>query len=97
MKIFRFIKKAFFTGLTILSSFTNPIPLSTALLNTTRLNAIPLSCISMSDQEFKAKPEIVNVSSNNPIFYPFSVKTSKGSVIVTTLMIHMQESVFLML
>ena len=64
MKIFRFVKKVFFTGLTILSSFTN---------------AIPLSCISMSNQECKARPEIVNVNvnSNIPIFYPFTVKTSK--------------------
>ena len=30
----------------------------------------------MSNQECKARPEIVNVS-NNPIFYPFGVKTSK--------------------
>ena len=64
MKIFRFVKKVFFTGLTILSSFTN---------------AIPLSCISMSNQECKARPEIVNVNSNNPMFYPFSVKKSKCS------------------
>ena len=68
MKIFRFVKKVFCA-----------IPLSAALLNTTRLNAIPLSCISMSNQEHKARPEIVNVNSNNPIFYPFSVKTSKCS------------------
>ena len=33
----------------------------------------------MSYQECKARPEIVNVNSNNPIFYPFSVKTSKCS------------------
>ena len=64
MKIFRFVKKVLFTGLTILSSFTN---------------AIPLSCISMSNQECKARPEIVNVNSNNPIFYPFSVKKIKCS------------------
>ena len=30
----------------------------------------------MSNQECEVRPEIVNVS-NNPIFYPFSVKTSK--------------------
>ena len=59
----------FFTGLTILSNFTNAIP----------LNASTLSCISMSKQECKARPEIVNANSNNPIFYPFSVKTSKCS------------------
>ena len=69
----------FFTGLTILLNFKNSIPLSTALLNATTLNAIPLSCISMSNQECKARLEIVNINSNNPIFYPFSVKTTKCS------------------
>ena len=38
MKIFGFVKKVFFTGLTILSSFINTIPLSTVPLNTTRFN-----------------------------------------------------------
>ena len=33
----------------------------------------------MSNQECKARPEIVNVTSNNPTFYPFSIKTSKRS------------------
>ena len=33
----------------------------------------------MSNQECKARPEIINVNSNNPIFYPFSIKTSKCS------------------
>ena len=59
----------FFIGLIILSNFTN----------TNSLNAIPLSCISMNNQPCKARPEIVNVNSNNPIFYPFSIKTSKCS------------------
>ena len=63
------LKKFFFTGLTILSSFTNAFPLS----------ANKLSCISMSNQPCKARPEVVNVNSNNPIFYPFSVKLSKCS------------------
>ena len=64
MKIIKFVKKVFFIGLTILSDFTN---------------AIPLSCISMNNQTCKARPEIVNVNSNNPRFYPFSIKTSKCS------------------
>ena len=64
MKVFGFVKKVFFVGLTILSSFTN---------------ASSLSCISMNNQECKARPEIINVNSNNPIFYPFSIKTSKCS------------------
>ena len=51
-----------FVGLTILSDFTK---------------AIPLSCISMKNQECKTRPQVVNVNSNNPIFYPFSIKTSK--------------------
>ena len=33
----------------------------------------------MSNQPCAARPEIINVSTNNPIFYPFSVKTSKCS------------------
>ena len=33
-----------------------------------------LECISMKNQECKVIPEIVNVNSNNPIFYPFSIK-----------------------
>ena len=33
----------------------------------------------MSNQPCKARPEIINVNSNNPIFYPFSIKTSKCS------------------
>ena len=62
MKIFRFVQKVFVIGLTILSSFTN---------------ASLLSCISMINQECKTRPQIVNVNSNNPIFYPFSIKISK--------------------
>ena len=64
MKIFRFLQKVFFIGLTILSTSTN---------------ASSLSCISMINQECKTRPQIVNVNSNNPIFYPFSIKISKCS------------------
>ena len=62
MKVFGFIKKAFFIGLTILSNFTN---------------VSSLSCISMNNETCKARPQIVNVNSNNPILYSFSIKTSK--------------------
>ena len=62
--MFQFIKKAFFLGSTILSNFTN-------------VNS--LSCISMNNQECKTRPQVVNVNSNNPIFYPFSIKISKCS------------------
>ena len=67
MRMLRFVRKMFFIGLTILSNFTNAIP----------LNATTLSCISMINQECKVRPEIVSVNSNNPIFYSFSVKTIK--------------------
>ena len=33
----------------------------------------------MNNQGCKARPEIINVSSNNPIFCPFSVKTRECS------------------
>ena len=64
--MFGFIKKIFLTGLTILS-YLNP------------LSATPLSCISMNNQECKVRPEIINVNSDEPVFYPFSIKTSKCS------------------
>ena len=34
-----------------------------------------LNCISMTNKECKVRPEIVNVNSNEPVFYPFSIKT----------------------
>ena len=33
----------------------------------------------MSNQACKARPENIDVNSNNPVFYPFSIKTSKCS------------------
>ena len=33
----------------------------------------------MKNQECKIKPEIINVDNDEPIFYPFRVKTSKCS------------------
>ena len=60
--MFEFVKKSVFIGLTILSNFTN---------------VIPLSCISMKNQECKTRLQVINVDSNNAIFKPFSIKTSK--------------------
>ena len=62
--MFVFIKKVFYIGSLFLSS----------LVSTTSLN-----CISMKNQECKVRPEIINVNSNEPVFYPFSIKTSKCS------------------
>ena len=33
----------------------------------------------MNNQECKVRHEIVNINSNEPLFYPFSMKTSKCS------------------
>ena len=38
-----------------------------------------LKCISMKNQECKVRPQIVNVNGNEPVFFPFSIKTSKCS------------------
>ena len=61
-----FIKKIFLTGLIVLS-YVNP------LIET------PLSCISVNNQACKVRTEIINVNSDEPVFYPFSIKTSKYS------------------
>ena len=61
--MFSFVKKVIFLGLTILSSSI------TSALN----------CVSINKQKCKVRPEIVDVSSNNPIFYPFSVKINRCS------------------
>ena len=59
-----FIKRYFFTGLAFLSTLTS-------------VNL--LSCISRNNQECKVRPQIVNVNSDEPVFYPFSIETSKCS------------------
>ena len=42
-------------------------------------NMNPLECLSINNQESKVTPEIVNVNSNEPIFFPFSIRNSKCS------------------
>ena len=53
MKIFRFVQKVFFIGLTILSDFTN---------------ANSLSCISMINQECKTRPKLLILTVIIPYF-----------------------------
>ena len=38
-----------------------------------------LNCVSMSNQKCKTRPQIVNVNGDDPMFFPFSIKTSKCS------------------
>ena len=52
--MFGFVKKVFFTELTILSRFTS-------------VNS--LSCISMNNQECKTRPQVVNVNGDEPVFF----------------------------
>ena len=36
-------------------------------------------CISLNNQDCKIRPEIININSNQPLFYPNSVKINKYS------------------
>ena len=38
-----------------------------------------LKCVSMNNQECKIKPKIINISSNEPSFYPYSILVNKCS------------------
>ena len=62
--MFRFIKQIFISAMMFFSSLPN-------------INS--LECISLKNQECKVRPEIVNINSNDPIFYPFSIKVNKCS------------------
>ena len=60
--MFRFIKQIFISALMYFNNLSS-------------VNS--LECISMKNQECKVRPEIVDINSNNPIFYPFSIKINK--------------------
>ena len=62
--MFRFLKRIF---------------VSTTFFGCNLSSLNPLECVLMSNQECKVRLEIVNVNSNEPVFYPFSIKTSKCS------------------
>ena len=74
-------------GLTILSDFTN----------TSSLNAISLSFISMINQECKTGPQVINVNGDEPVFSHLALKQVIVGVGVIILTIRMQKFVFLML
>ena len=60
--MFRFIKQIFISALMYFSNLSS-------------VNS--LEFISMKNQECKLRPDIVNINSNDPIFYPFSIKVNK--------------------
>ena len=39
----------------------------------------PLEFVSMNNQKCEVKPKIININSNELLFYPFSIQTSKCS------------------
>ena len=43
------------------------------------LSVNPLKCVSMDNQECRKKHKIINVNSNEPLFYPDSIKINKCS------------------
>ena len=58
-----FMKKCFFTSATfIICNF---------------LNVNSLEYVSMNNQECKIRPEIINLNTNEPVFYPYSIKINK--------------------
>ena len=61
--MFGFIKKCFFTAIT---SFSSNV-----------LNVNSLECASMNNQECKIRSEIINVNTNEPMFYSYSIKINK--------------------
>ena len=68
MKLFEFVKKVFFIGLTILSGF----PSVNSLMQ--------FSCMSINNQECKTRPQVVNPNGDEPVVFPFGIETSKCSV-----------------
>ena len=61
--MFGFIKKCFFTEM--------------AFASCNVLNVNSLECVPMNNQECKIRSEIINVNTNKPVFYPYSIKMNK--------------------
>ena len=59
--MFGFIKKCFFTAMTFFN-------LS---------DVISLECVSMNNQGCKIRTEIINLNTNEPMFYPYSIKINR--------------------
>ena len=64
--MFEFVKQTFISAMMFFSCHLPSVNSVSALLK----------CISVTNQECKVRPEIVNVNSDGPIFYPFCIKTS---------------------
>ena len=63
--MFRFAKQIFVSAMVLFSC--------------NALNVNPLKCVSMNNQECTIWPEIININSNEPSFYPYSILANKCS------------------
>ena len=43
------------------------------------LSVNSLKCVSVNNQECKIRPEIININSNELLFYPYTIKINKCS------------------
>ena len=60
--------------------FVKRIFVSTMMFFGCNLSSVNLlECVSMNNQECKVRPETANVNSKGPVFFPFSIRTSKCS------------------
>ena len=55
-----------------------------------------LKYVSMSNRDCTIRPEIIDINSNEPTFYPYSIKVSLVAVVII-LTTHIQTFAFLML
>ena len=63
LKMFGFIRKCFVTAMTF--------------FNFSLSNKNSLEWVSMNNQECKIRTEIINANTNQPIFYPYSIKINR--------------------
>ena len=79
--MFGFIKNVFVVAMTFIDFILS--------------NVNSLECVSMNNQECKRRPEIINFNTNEPLFYPNSIKISKCNGSCNKSMIHILKYVFL--
>ena len=80
--MFRFMKRIFVSAMMFFDC------------NLSKVN--PLECILLNNQECKVRPKIININSNEPVFFLLVLKQVNAVVVVTILMILMQNYAFLM-
>ena len=79
--MFGFIKKRFFTAITFIN-------FSLSSVNS-------LECASRNNQECKIRTEIININTNELLFYPYSIKINRCKDSCNTINDHMLKYVSL--